>query len=106
LKIKETDRIKALKTELRKLGFVLHDKGGRELYWDGEMLSSFLSPPSSLLSPLSASIDTYDDHRMALAFAPMSMVMPIRINNPQVVTKSYPRYWDDLRQAGFTIEGK
>ena len=40
---------------------------------------------------------------MALAFAPMSLVMPISINNPQVVTKSYPRYWDDLRQAGFTL---
>jgi len=52
------------------------------------------------------SIDTYDDHRMALAFAPMALTMPIRINNPQVVTKSYPHFWDDLRLAGFTIEGE
>jgi 3-phosphoshikimate 1-carboxyvinyltransferase len=50
------------------------------------------------------SIDTYDDHRMALAFAPLSLKMPICINNPQVVTKSYPHYWEDLKAAGFQIE--
>ena len=93
LKIKETDRIEALKTELRKLGFVLHDHDGRELSWDG----------SRCEAAEDVSIDTYDDHRMALAFAPMSLVIPISVNNPQVVSKSYPHYWRDLAEAGFQI---
>lgn len=50
-------------------------------------------------------IDTYEDHRMAMAFAPTCLALPeILINNPQVVSKSYPRYWEDLRQAGFIIK--
>ena len=96
LKIKETDRIHALKKELLKLGYELQDKDGCELSWDGK--TSHLSP----LVP-HISIDTYDDHRMALAFTPLSMQQPIVINNPQVVTKSYPQFWDDLRQAGFEV---
>ncbi|MBP5338195.1 MAG: 3-phosphoshikimate 1-carboxyvinyltransferase [Prevotella sp.] len=95
LRIKETDRIMALKTELRKLGFVLHDKDGRELTWTGEMEETVAAP---------STIDTYDDHRMALAFAPMSLLMPIAIRHPEVVTKSYPHFWHDLQQAGFTID--
>ena len=94
LKIKETDRITALKAEMRKLGFVLQDKNDSELIWDGTRVE----PQTD------AAIDTYDDHRMALAFAPVSMKQPIIINNPQVVTKSYPHFWDDLRQAGFCLE--
>ena len=108
LRIKETDRIMALKTELRKLGFVLHDVDGRELYWDGTRIPPLTSHPSPLtshLSPLTSCplIDTYDDHRMALAFAPMSLRMPIAIHHPEVVSKSYPHFWHDLQQAGFTI---
>ena len=95
LKIKETDRIEALKTELLKLGFVLSDIGGRELVWNGERTTA----PLHHAEP----IDTYEDHRMALAFAPMALVMPISIRHPQVVSKSYPSYWDDLQQAGFSI---
>lgn len=95
LKIKETDRIEALKTEMRKLGYVIHDVHGCELIWDGERCE-----PS-----YEAGIDTYEDHRMALAFAPAAFrTGGLRINNPQVVTKSYPRFWDDLRKAQFTIE--
>ena len=94
LKIKETDRIEALKAELRKLGFAITDTDGRELSWDGSRLA-----PSGLPTP----IDTYEDHRMALAFAPMSMLMPISIRNPQVVSKSYPHFWSDLQQAGFIL---
>ena len=95
LKIKETDRIEALKKEMRKMGYVLHDVNGSELIWDGERCEP------SLLS----GIDTYEDHRMALAFAPAALLVPgLRINNPQVVTKSYPRYWDDLRLCGFRME--
>lgn len=95
LKIKETDRIEALKTEMRKLGYVVKDINGSELLWDGERCE-----PS-----LEQGIDTYEDHRMALAFAPYAMKHNgLVINNPQVVTKSYPHYWDHLRQAGFKVE--
>ena len=95
LKIKETDRIEAMKTEMRKLGYVLHDVDGRELLWTGERCPA---DPA-------AAIDTYDDHRMAMAFAPLALRHPgLRINNPGVVSKSYPHFWDDLRRAGFTIE--
>ena len=93
LKIKETDRIEALKKELLKLGYVLKDINGSELVWDGTRCE----PQKH------AVIDTYEDHRMALSFAPLSLLKPIVINNPQVVTKSYPRFWDDLKMAGFEI---
>ena len=95
LKIKETDRIEALKRETRKLGFVLHDVDDCELYWDGERCE-----PS-----IEQGIDTYEDHRMALAFAPyVQKQAGLVINNPQVVTKSYPHFWEDLEQAGFVID--
>ena len=95
LKIKETDRIEALKREMAKLGYVIHDANDSELYWDGERCE----PQMEL------GIDTYEDHRMALAFAPFALKKQgLIINNPQVVTKSYPHYWDDLRLAGFEIE--
>ena len=94
LKIKETDRIKALKTEMRKLGFVLSEGDGTELIWSGERCEPDLEP----------GIDTYEDHRMALAFAPAAFrIRGLKINQPQVVSKSYPRYWDDLEAAGFCI---
>ena len=94
LKIKETDRIKALMTEMLKLGFVLQSKNDSELIWDGTRCE----PEQD------CAIDTYEDHRMALSFAPASMCRPLTINNPQVVTKSYPRFWDDLQDAGFEIQ--
>ena len=94
LKIKETDRIEALKTELRKLGFVLTDQHDSELIWDGTRCE-----PSE-----DAAIDTYEDHRIALSFAPISMRQPVAINNPHVVTKSYPHFWEDLSKAGFLID--
>lgn len=94
LKIKETDRIEALKHELRKLGYVLRDENGDTLIWDGTRCEPTLSP-----------IDTYEDHRMAMAFAPAAIKFPgLRINDPQVVTKSYPQFWDDLEKAGWKIE--
>jgi 3-phosphoshikimate 1-carboxyvinyltransferase len=95
LKIKETDRIEALKTEMRKLGYVLTDLKNCELKWDGTRCET--APDTS--------IDTYEDHRMALSFAPASMKQQMVINNPLVVSKSYPRYWDDLKSAGFRVEG-
>ena len=94
LKIKETDRMAALIREMRKLGYVLHEAEGSILYWKGERCERSYE-----------AIDTYEDHRMAMAFAPACLVMNnICINNPQVVSKSYPHYWDDLKTAGFIIE--
>ena len=97
LKIKETDRMAALITEMRKLGYILHETDGSVLSWEGERCTTEEHP----------AIDTYEDHRMAMAFAPTCLALPeILINNPQVVSKSYPRYWEDLRQAGFIIDRK
>lgn len=94
LKIKETDRIAALIAEMRKLGYVLTESNGNTLSWDGTRCPL----------PATPAIDTYDDHRMALAFAPAAYVVNgLRINHPQVVSKSYPHYWDDLRSAGFNL---
>ena len=96
LKIKETDRIEALKKELLKLGYVLKDINGSELVWDGTRCEPLKHPV----------IDTYEDHRMALSFAPVSMRQPITINNPQVVTKSYPHFWDDLQKQDLSLSKK
>lgn len=94
LRIKESDRIEVLKREMRKLGFVIREKNNSELLWDGERCEATMKP-----------IDTYEDHRMAMAFAPAAVKFPgLRINNPEVVTKSYPNFWKDLQQAGFKIE--
>ena len=94
LKIKETDRISALKTELRKLGFLLTEAEGSILMWNGERCTPDSHP----------AIDTYEDHRMAMAFAPAAIhFKEIIINNPQVVSKSYPHYWENLKAAGFGI---
>ncbi len=105
LKIKETDRIEALKKEMRKLGYIVRDANNSELFWNGERCEPTVSlhAPHSTLRPVG--IDTYEDHRMALAFAPAALrIDGLRINNPQVVTKSYPHYWEDLTQCGFRIE--
>lgn len=94
LKIKETDRIEAMKTELKKIGVVISDHNDDELIWKGNRCKPTWEP-----------FDTYGDHRMAMSLAPLAMVHDeIKINNPQVVSKSYPHFWDDLRQAGFTVE--
>ena len=96
LKIKETDRIEALKRETRKLGFVLEDRNDSELLWNGERCE-----------PTGEGIDTYEDHRMALAFAPFAMKRAgLRINNPQVVSKSYPKFWEDLKACGFEVKSE
>ena len=94
LKIKETDRIAAMKKEMRKLGYVIHDKNNSELIWDGERC----------MPEIEGGIDTYEDHRMALSFAPASLCIDgLSINNPQVVTKSYPHFWEDIKSAGFEV---
>ena len=94
LKIKETDRIEAMKKEMRKLGYVIHDKNNSELIWDGERC----------MPEIEGGIDTYEDHRMALSFAPASLCIDgLSINNPQVVTKSYPHFWEDIKSCGFEV---
>jgi 3-phosphoshikimate 1-carboxyvinyltransferase len=94
LKIKETDRIEALKTELKKLGYVIRDVNDSELIWTGERCDANEN----------IAIDTYEDHRMAMSFAPVSLKLgQININNPEVVSKSYPKYWDDLISVGFEL---
>lgn len=95
LRIKETDRIEALKKELHKLGFYIKSANASELFWDGVQHA-----------PTGEAIDTYEDHRMAMAFAPLAIKFPhLKINNPQVVTKSYPEYWTDLQKAKFCVSG-
>ena len=95
LKIKETDRIEALKTELRKLGYLLTDSNDSILEWNGERCEPEADPI----------IATYEDHRMAMAFAPAALVLPkgLKVADPEVVTKSYPAYWEDLRKARFAL---
>ncbi|WP_297100958.1 3-phosphoshikimate 1-carboxyvinyltransferase [uncultured Draconibacterium sp.] len=97
LKIKETDRIAALQNELAKFGATITEPVFGELAWDGK-----LDQEEQEENPI---INTYHDHRMALAFAPMALAgFSMRIDDPMVVTKSYPGFWEDLKQIGFSIE--
>ncbi|GHS97835.1 3-phosphoshikimate 1-carboxyvinyltransferase [Bacteroidia bacterium] len=94
LRIKETDRMTALQTELRKLGYIIQSESNSILEWTGKKGEPEPHPV----------IATYEDHRMAMAFAPVCLkTREIRIANPEVVSKSYPRFWLDLAQAGFII---
>ena len=91
LRIKETDRVAALIAELRKLGFVLRAEGDELLVWDGTRCEPEEHPV----------IATYDDHRMAMAFAPAALCYEgLTIEHPEVVTKSYPTFWEDLKRIG------
>ncbi|WP_108821948.1 3-phosphoshikimate 1-carboxyvinyltransferase [Dysgonomonas sp. Marseille-P4361] len=95
LKIKETDRIEALKAEMKKLGYLIYDSENSILEWNGERCEPEETPV----------IKTYEDHRMAMAFAPAAIkIKNITIAEPMVITKSYPRYWEDLKAVGFSIE--
>ncbi|MGF7214889.1 3-phosphoshikimate 1-carboxyvinyltransferase [Spirosoma lacussanchae] len=89
LKIKETDRVLALQTELRKLGAELVEVEANHRY----EVRSLTDAPAGLSTPV---IDTYDDHRMAMAFAPVAMQRAVIIEEPGVVAKSYPSFWDDM----------
>ncbi len=99
LKIKETDRIAALQNELAKFGATLTEPKHGELAWDGKI--------NSALKEENPVIKTYHDHRMALAFAPMALVgISLQIEDPEVVTKSYPKFWDDIKSVGFDVSEK
>ncbi len=91
LKIKETDRLVALKTEIEKLG------GHVEITNDSLHLKASKSIKENI------SIATYNDHRMAMAFAPLALKTTLKIENAHVVSKSYPTFWDDLKTIGFKI---
>ena len=91
LRIKETDRIAALQNELRKIGADLREEKD---HWK-------LIPSKKF--PEKAFFNTYKDHRMAMAFAPLATIMDVEIENPSVVRKSYPRFWDDMRRLGFEL---
>ncbi|WP_207435731.1 3-phosphoshikimate 1-carboxyvinyltransferase [Sabulibacter ruber] len=93
LRIKETDRIAALQAELVKVGAELKET-------EPDVFKVFLTnQPEN-----EASIHTYEDHRMAMAFAPLALKQPLVIEEPKVVRKSYPRYWDELQKADFKVE--
>tara|TARA_Y100001935_G_scaffold7695_1_gene5767 strand:- start:7676 stop:8902 length:1227 start_codon:yes stop_codon:yes gene_type:complete len=92
LKIKETDRLKALKSEIEKFGVDKIEITENSLHLENK------SPLKSNIS-----IETYDDHRMAMSFVPLSLLNPIKINDPLVVTKSYVSFWDHLEKLGFEI---
>ena len=94
LKIKETDRILALYNEMSKLGAkIIFDDSSIEII-----------PPVNLNKNIE--IFTYDDHRMALSFAPLGLITPLIINDPDVVTKSFRSYWNDLLQLNFNLKFK
>jgi 3-phosphoshikimate 1-carboxyvinyltransferase len=92
LKIKETDRLEALKEELTKLGAII------------TVTNESLHLEKSLKINKNSAIKTYNDHRMAMAFAPLALKVPIKILNAEVVTKSFQKFWDDMQQIGIIIE--
>lgn len=112
LKIKETDRVAALQAELPKIGGELVEISTNEMY-EVRKQSAVSSQQSAISSQALAQIQdsdltsglaktqiqTYDDHRMAMAFAPVGMVQSIIIEEPSVVAKSYPSFWDDLKKV-------
>jgi 3-phosphoshikimate 1-carboxyvinyltransferase len=91
LKIKETDRLQALYNELTKMGAHL------------QITSHSLELSPGFQSVSDCSIPTYNDHRMAMAFAPLALKVPLRIEDAQVVSKSYPTFWEDLEKLNFKI---
>jgi len=96
LRIKETDRLTALKTELSRFGIATQEVEGHTLYIHG-------NEATPLQAPLEM-VRTYQDHRMAMAFAPLALLYPLHIERPGVVEKSYPCFWEHLAAAGFSIQ--
>ncbi|MFP4024640.1 MAG: 3-phosphoshikimate 1-carboxyvinyltransferase [Thiohalospira sp.] len=98
LSIKETDRIKALVDEFEKMGIHLQTNGKDYLMWEGN---------EDIKISSNHFVKTYDDHRMAMAFAPLAIITKsLIIDDPEVVKKSYPNFWDDLKAFGFEINKK
>ncbi len=101
LRIKETDRIAALKTELEKVGVHFIELPKQFARRSGKIFFSLDGKADLSQEPRFA---TYQDHRMAMAFAPLALLGPVQIEEPTVVAKSYPRFWEDLQKIGFEIE--
>lgn len=101
LRIKETDRIAALENELAKLGFVVTDRDNDRMLSDNQQVAGHNPEVVPVIS-------TYKDHRMAMAFAPAALAImgqpTLLVDDPAVVSKSYPQYWEHLRQLGFSVE--
>ncbi len=91
LKIKETDRLEALKTEIEKFGTQV------------KITKDALSISKVLPLIKQVSVDTYQDHRMAMAFAPLALKVGFKINDANVVSKSYPDFWNNLQEIGFSL---
>lgn len=97
LKIKETDRLSALKNELAKFGAQIVEPEFGQLAWNGKITAK-----TAQINPV---IKTYHDHRMALSFAPIALAgLQLKIEDPLVVTKSYPGFWEDLKTNGFIFK--
>ncbi|HMQ00134.1 MAG TPA: 3-phosphoshikimate 1-carboxyvinyltransferase [Cyclobacteriaceae bacterium] len=93
LRIKETDRCQALQTELKKIGADFYEVENG--VWK-------LKPSEKIISN-KINVATYEDHRMAMAFAPLACLIDVEIENPEVVNKSYPGFWKEMKKAGFEI---
>ncbi len=91
LRIKETDRIKALQQELEKLGATFIEENGK-----------WILSPSKKRAFTTFSFNTYLDHRMAMAFAPLAVLADVTIEDPAVTRKSYPKFWEDVKMLGFS----
>jgi len=91
LKIKETDRLEALKTEIEKFGTEVN-------ITEDTLTINGVNPFIENIA-----VDTYHDHRMAMAFAPLALKVGFKINDADVVSKSYPDFWDDLGEMGFSF---
>jgi 3-phosphoshikimate 1-carboxyvinyltransferase len=99
LQIKETDRLIALKSEYEKIGITA------ETYTTGNLIPAMEIGAGPYTCPAGLQIKTYGDHRMAMTFAPLAILNgEIRIENPEVVTKSYPGFWNDLSSVGYTVD--
>jgi 3-phosphoshikimate 1-carboxyvinyltransferase len=94
LKLKESDRIVALKTELEKFGAIVEITDSSVLINENRNQKPEKIP----------TINTYNDHRMAMSFAPLALYFKqLYIQNPEVVSKSYPLFWEDLKSVGFSV---
>ena len=98
LQIKETDRMRAMKNEIEKLGIQV------AFFGESDLITAVEIKPTKLAFPVGLAFETYGDHRMAMALAPFALKTgTLKILNPDVVVKSYPQYWKDLQMVGFEI---
>ncbi len=96
LRIKETDRILALQQELNKVGIIIKDKGMMGTFFQNGQVNLISTP----------TFDTYEDHRMAMSLASLGIIGTIEVEEPMVVNKSYPKFWENLQDIGFSIEAE